>query len=126
MMALVRDRTLASPPETETPAMEGHAHTDASRLSFPLQLVILIVSTVVAAGGSVWVSQAGLKSDVRNIVTTMEAQERVQAIQAKLQDERLTSLREQMLSFQRRQELQQYELQGLKEVIIKLQNQGTR
>jgi len=54
--------------------------TDASRLTFPLQLVVIIVSSVMAASGAVWAQNVyqrqemlGLRSDVRDIKTTMEA-----------------------------------------------------
>lgn len=46
---------------------------DASKLSFPLQLVIMIASALAA----VWASQYGLRSDVRDILTRMELQAQI-------------------------------------------------
>jgi hypothetical protein len=62
--------------------------TDASKLTFPIQLLILIVSSAVAASGAVWAQNAyqrsemlGLRSDVRDIKTTMEGSVRYQGSQ---------------------------------------------
>lgn len=90
---------------------------DATRLSFPAQLVILMITTSLTIAGSVWLTQAGLKSDVRDIVTRMDAQRQIEA-------ERSAGIRDALASLQRRQELQQYEIQQLKEAIVKLQNGG--
>lgn len=64
--------------------------TDASKLSFPLQVVILIVTVA----GSVWASTYNLKSDVRDILTRMEYQQKLNEAQnansnAKIADVRL-------------------------------------
>lgn len=109
----------AAPPATRIDTMDEEHSLDAARLSFPAHLVITIVATVVAVAGSVWVAQAGLKSDVRDIMTRMEAQRDLEA-------ERSAAVREALDALKRRQELQQYELQGMKETIMKLQNGGTR
>lgn len=89
--------------------------TDASKLSFPIQLVIMMLT----AAGSIWASQYGLRSDVRDIRTRMEMQARIDEMQAKLIEERAAGLRQAVEAMQRRQELQQYEIQGLKEAILK-------
>ena len=89
---------------------------DAGKLSFPWQLVIIIVS----ASGAIWTMQYGLRSDVRDIRTRMELQTEINAAQAKLQEERANALREVVLAMQRRQELQQFEVQALKETILKM------
>jgi len=59
--------------------MAERRSTDASKLSFPLQLVILIVGTVLAgyasnyAGqSSIRSDQAQIRSDVRDILTRLE------------------------------------------------------
>lgn len=92
----------------------GQRYTDGLRISFPLPYVFIIVGAFLAAAGGIWT----LRSDVRDILTRME-------LQAKLQDERADSLRESVESMKRRQELQQYEIQGLKEAITTMQK-GTR
>lgn len=93
--------------------------TDATRLTFPLQLVILIATSSATAAVSIWGSQSGLRSDVRDIRTRMELQVEVDRTQAKLEEERAAALKEAIAAMQRRQELQQYELQSLKESLLK-------
>src|SRR5687768_7110013 len=56
------------PPERET------RPTDATKLSFPLQLVIMLLGTMLAAAATVWTIEAGLRSDIRNLNTLMTAQ----------------------------------------------------
>lgn len=104
-----------APPAEEGMEPEHGNSLDVSRLSFPAQLVITLVTTAVTIAGSVWITAGGLKSDVRDIVTRMEAQR-------ELESERAASVRESLDSLKRRQELQQYEIQSLKEAILKLQN----
>lgn len=102
--------------------MDEERTLDAARLSFPAQLVVTIVATALTVFGSVWVTQASLKSevvsvksDVRNVMTRMESQRELDA-------ERSAYVREALDALKRRQELQQYEIQALKETIMKLQN----
>lgn len=101
---------------------------DASKLSFPLQLVIGIV----AAFGAMWASTYGLRSDVRDILTRMEGQAAIAAEQAKLQeqraiaesklqDERAGAMKEAVADMRRRQELQQYEIQQLSKTITAIE-----
>lgn len=93
--------------------------TDASKLSFPLQIVVLIVSIA----GTIWASQYGLRSDVRDILTRMEAQ-------GKLQDERMQTMRETILDLRRRVEMQEFAVRAVQETVNKIQVQqqaeGTR
>lgn len=90
---------------------------DASKLNFPLQLVVLIVSTA----GVIYASQYGLRSDVRDIRTRMELQVELDAAQAKLQEERANAMREAVADMRRRQELQQFEIQGLSRTITAME-----
>lgn len=89
------------------------------RLRFPLREVIMVVSVTLAASGSMWAVTYGLRSDVRDVLTRMDDQKTIEAEKAKLQDERMQNLRESIMDMKRRQELQQYEIQNLKEMILK-------
>lgn len=89
---------------------------DASKLSFPLQLVIAILGVT----GAIWASQYSLRSDVRDIRTRIELQESIDGAQIKLQEERAQQLRLDVQDMKRRQELQQFEIQSLKEMVLKL------
>lgn len=80
---------------------------DASRLSFPLQLVIFLVTTVLSVAGSQWATTYSLRSDVRDILTR-------QAAQAQLDEERAGNVRDAIGDLKRQQTLQAYEIQEIK------------
>lgn len=67
---------------------QNRRSTDASKLTFPLQLVLIIGGGIVATTGAYWVSNfqvrnemTGMRSDVRDIKTTMEGMIKYQASQ---------------------------------------------
>jgi chaperonin cofactor prefoldin len=113
--------------------------TDASKLSFPLQMVIFIVGTAVAvytSQASIRTDQASIRSDVRDIITRLELGRDTAKAQAAAQDERLNALRASIDTtattmkgsidaIQRRQEMQQIQISELKEAILKL-SQGRK
>ena len=107
--------------------MAERRNNDASKLSFPLQLVIMIIGTVIA----VYASQASVRSDIRDILTRMDLGRDTQKAQATAQEERINSLRVSMDAtaismkgsidaISRRQELQQLQIGELKDAIQKL------
>jgi TolA-binding protein len=99
-----------------SPALKEPSLTDASKLSFPLQLVIMIASAL----GAVWASQYGLRSDVRDILTRMEATAKIAEIQTKAQEDRMTSLNNDINEMKRRLELQQMQYQQLRETVLEV------
>jgi hypothetical protein len=94
-----------------TPAREARS-TDVRALSFPMQIVVAIVTATVIGSGAVWAVTSGLRSDVRDILTRMQMQDEVSKSQRQLQDERMKSLGEQVQDLKRRVELMQYEVQN--------------
>jgi len=112
--------------------MAERRSNDASKLSFPLQLVIMIVGTVIA----VYASQASVRSDIRDILTRMDLGRDTQKAQAQAQEERINSLKVSIdataismkgsiEAISRRQELQQIQIGELKDAITKL-SQGRK
>lgn len=97
--------------DTVTPPREARS-TDASKLSFPLQLVIGIVSGALM----LYVALSGLRSDVRDISTRMEARE-------KLQDERSATIRSDLDYLKGRDTLRDLQIQELKEQLTLLKTQ---
>jgi len=74
--------------------------TDATKISFPLQLVILIASVVGSSVATRYTTQGGndkvqsdIRSDIRNIGTQLQGAHDVAEVQSKLQEERLNGLR---------------------------------
>lgn len=107
----------------------GRRTTDASRLSFSLQLLILIASTCATAAGTIQWNQSGLReqlirqgSDVRDINTRLELAATLETAQSKIQEERAAALKAALEAVQRDQRMTQFEVQSLKESLLKLQN----
>jgi uncharacterized protein HemX len=127
----------------EDPQMPARRWTDASKLSFPLQLVITIVGVALAAAVGVWSTQSQLErsqselsariektqlqlaSDVRNILTQMEADKRVADANAKLSESNLGQMKTAIDAMTRRTELQQMQIAELQKSIALL-TQGRR
>lgn len=116
-------------PRKVTPRMARS--TDVSRLSFPLQVVIAIVASILSAASVVWINQSGIKesqaqiqSDVRNIITMMNEREKTSAAEAKTRDtlilsetnrltEKITALEKKLDEVDRSSKLADYDLKAL-------------
>jgi hypothetical protein len=105
--------------------------TDASKLTFPLQLVILIVSVAVSAYVSSAAGKWEVKSDIRNIDTRLQLGAEIAKAQAQAQEERFNALKasidstakvqnDSMAAMSRRQEMQQIQIGELKAVTSEL------
>lgn len=90
----------------------------ADKLVFTPRVLILAVTLSLTIAGGVWASTSGLRSDVRDILTRMDAQRQTSEATAKLQEIQSSSVKTAIEDMRRRQELQQYEIQALKEVIL--------
>jgi len=84
---------------------------DIERLIVSPKIVVGIVMAVLAIAGSIWLSTAGLRSDVRDILTQ-------QAAQSKLSDERSESLKESIADAKRLSELQRIQLESLTKTVL--------
>ncbi len=101
--------------------------TDASKLSFPLQLVIIIVGTAIAG----YTSQSSMRSDLRDIQTRLELGRDITKAQSTAQDEKLSALKASVDSTSvtmksaieavaKKQELQALQITELSEKLTKL------
>lgn len=86
---------------------------DASKLSFPVQMVIAIVTGAIALYGALYGAQFTLRSDVRDIKTQQELQVKIQELQVKLQDERARQISDSIATLTRGQSAQQYEIANI-------------
>ena len=98
--------------------------TDAMKLTFPMQFVIVIITTTLSIAGGYWgmsSKQDKIQSDVRDILTKMDAQ-------AKLQDERMGTMRDTISEMKRRIELQEFAVRAVQATVdkIQIQQQGAR
>ena len=97
-----------------TPQREDQTRraTDASRLTFPLQMVIVIVGGILATVGSFWIATSSLRSDVRDILTRMEFQANRDIDWRRLQEERVKDLKEALDEEKRQRSLLRYDLEA--------------
>ena len=96
---------------------------DPSKVMFTPKIVGSIVGTALLVSGSMWAFNTGMRSDVRDILTRMEAQKTAIEQAVKLQDVQTASIKTSVDEMRRRQELQQMQIAELKESIIALTNQ---
>jgi hypothetical protein len=101
-----------------------HRATSATRIVFDVRMVAAITLTALGIAGAQWASSAGQRSDLRDIKTRLEMRERIDASEAKLQEDRAVQLREAIQAMRNRQEMQQLEIQDLKEMILRGDQQG--
>lgn len=99
---------------------------EGDRIRFTPRVVTAIVGCVLSVVLGMYGATYGLRSDVRNILTTMEQQEKVEVEKEKLAvekqklaDERLMQLRNAVDMVDKRQQLQAIETQELKEMVLK-------
>lgn len=109
-----------------TPPREDQARrsTDASRLTFPLQLVIVIVGGIIATTGAFWVATSAIRSDVRDILTRMSMQAEIDKTTGKIQDERAKASSDAMSELKRQQQMQYYDIQDLKRDVAVIKSLG--
>ncbi len=74
--------------EEVTPARDsdGRRAVDASKLTFPLQLVILVVSGIIATVGSFWVATSTIRTDIAVIRQGQTDQIKIDEYKAKLEE----------------------------------------
>ncbi len=65
-------------------------------VTFTIDTLIRVVSVSVGVGATVIATTSGIRSDVRDILTRMEAQEKERATEARIVDERLKVVTERM------------------------------
>ena len=94
--------------------------TDVSQITFSPSVVLAIITIILSVAGGMWASTYGLRSDVRDILTHMAAQKDQDVTTARLQEERANNFRDSIEAMKRRQELQQYEIQGIKELLVQM------
>jgi len=94
--------------------------TDATKLSFPLQIVIAIVFSTVSAVGAVWATQSqndskwqGVQADVRVILTQMSSTAEISRLRDDAVKAQLDNMREEIKSLKGNSQLLQLQQQQL-------------
>jgi len=71
---------------TPTRDEQNRRATDASKLTFPLQLVILIVAGIIGTSGAFWVATSALRTDIAVIRQSQTDQIKIDEYKAKLEE----------------------------------------
>ena len=104
--------------EVTPPREEPHRRlTDASRLTFPLQLVVVIIGGIVGTTGAFWISTSQIRSDVRDMATRQQDEARVRDIERKLSDERYESFKKAIDEIKSAQKLEEIRNQEMRVTI---------
>lgn len=82
---------------------------DVTKLQFTTRTVVAVVVMCVGLAAGQWGLNTRLEANLMGAI----------ASNAKLQDERSSALKESISSLQREQAMQKYELQGVKEMLLK-------
>lgn len=99
--------------------------TDVSKLSFSLQLVIVVVSTALTVGAAVWTVTGQIRSDLRDIRTRMdlsaEAAEKVRQTADQLVAERLRVITVKADDVDKNLKLLELKFEALQADVLKMQ-----
>lgn len=105
--------------EDVSPPRESRS-TDATKLSFPLQLMLGAIFTTASIIGGIWGVTSGLRSDIRDIRTRMELQAEVdkarneaRTAEAKAFNDRAEMISESMADLRRLTQLLQIQYQEM-------------
>ena len=91
---------------------------DVTKLVLSPRIVFTIVVVVLSIYGTIWASTYGLGSDVRDIITRIDAQNKASEAAAKLLDVRAETVNRAIEDMKRRQESQAAEIQSLREAVL--------
>lgn len=83
--------------------------TEVSALRFTPTMVVWLLAISVSIVGGIWI----IRADVQGL-----------SVQMRMQDERAAGFKSQLDSMQRLQQLQQYDIQSLKETVLKFERTG--
>lgn len=90
---------------------------DLAKVTLTPRLAAVVLGVFASTFGAMWAATYSLRSDVRDLLTTTSLQAETTRASFKLQDERMSTLRESVDAMKRRVELQQYEVQRLNETM---------
>ena len=94
---------------------------DIEQIRFPPNIVASAVAMVITIVGGMYASTYGLRSDVRDILTTMSQQKQLDELNQKIAAQRDETMSKAIDTIDKRQQLQAIELQELKEMVLRMQ-----
>lgn len=99
---------------------------DLSKATLPPRLVVWTMGGVLTVALSFWASTSGLRSDVRDILTTQTAQVEITRQVARLTDERNAALKDAIADVRRAYEEQRVQLETLTKMVLAQQRRTSR
>ena len=97
---------------------------DISALMLTPKVFVAAVVFIVGIAGSNWAANAGLRSDMRDLLTKMEAQKSDYAATMKLEEERMATIRQAIDDVKKQQQLQALQLADLNNKVAAIQAKG--
>ena len=94
---------------------------DVEQIRFPPRIVFAVIGAVFTIVGGMYASTYGLRSDVRDILTTMAQQKQLDDLNQQIAKQRDETLSKSIDTIDKRQQLQAIELQQLKEMVLQMQ-----
>lgn len=108
-----------APDVTPSRGDAGRLVLDGTRLAFPLQIVIYIVSATIAGTLAVWAASSGQNQKIDSldakfslVMEKLSSQQAVKEQESKLSEERLSNMRESMRKMEARIEMIQIQMQA--------------
>jgi hypothetical protein len=93
----------------------------ATELHFTPAVVLTIVSLSLSIAGGMWASTYGLRSDVRDILTSMAASANMERVTTKLNDERAQQTAKTIETIDKKLELQRLKIESLNDIVLRIQ-----
>ena len=94
---------------------------DVEQIRFSPKIVASAVAMVITIVGGMYASTYGLRSDVRDILTTMAQQKQLDDLHQQIAKQRDETLSKSIDTIDKRQQLQAIEIQQLKEMVLQMQ-----
>ncbi len=101
--------------------------TDASKLSFPIQMVIMIVGAFLSAFGAMQLSTSTMKSDIRDMRTRLEMQsevdkasERVRSMQNEVLEKAMKTMDATMVELKQQSQLHNLQITAMQGTLAKM------
>lgn len=100
-----------------TPTRDGadRRSTDATRITFPLQLVLIIACGVATTVGSVWAFTSSIKADLRVVIQRLDDDRSSQILKDQLWQRQQDMMQKQVDANERKLELLRLEYQQFRE-----------
>lgn len=121
-LIVTRQERLANALETQ-----GSAPVNLDKLFFSPKVVLSMLGSVIFAVGSIsgifWASTSGMKQDIADVASKLAVRQAKDDSRADIQDVRDKALSNDVADMKRQLQLQQYEIQNLKDLLGKVKKQ---